>query len=132
MKTIKEEIVQKNEEAIEENNTTENLTTKNNLDLNNINGICNALKMLNTHQQSRIYSLYKIYIDNKKQDNKEENANNEISNEDLENVYDLNDSYTILLDYKLGSGAFGQIYKCLNKKTNKLYAAKIRKKNIMI
>jgi serine/threonine protein kinase len=49
----------------------------------------------------------------------------EITKEDLENVYDLNDSYTILLDYKLGSGAFGQIYKCLNKKTNKLYAAKI-------
>ena len=49
----------------------------------------------------------------------------EITKEDLENVYDLNDAYTILLDYKLGSGAFGQIYKCLNKKTNKLYAAKI-------
>ena len=98
-KTIKEEIVQKNEETIEENNTTENLTTKNNLDLNNINGICNALKMLNTHQQSRIYSLYKIYIDNKNKDNKEENVNNEISNEEkkeYEIYLNTNEIFTIL------------------------------------
>ena len=37
-----------------------------------------------------------------------------ITKEDLENIYEINDKYTILLDYKLGSGAFGQIYKCLN------------------
>ena len=48
-----------------------------------------------------------------------------ITKEDLENIYEINDKYTILLDYKLGSGAFGQIYKCLNKENNKLYAAKI-------
>ncbi len=54
-----------------------------------------------------------------------EDQKEEITEEDLENIYDLNETYTILLDYKLGSGAFGQIYKCLNKKTKKLYAAKI-------
>ena len=55
----------------------------------------------------------------------QQSQQDEITKEDLENVYEINNKYTILLDYKLGSGAFGQIYKCLNKENNKLYAAKI-------
>ncbi len=55
----------------------------------------------------------------------QQSQQDEVTKEDLENVYEINNKYTILLDYKLGSGAFGQIYKCLNKENNKLYAAKI-------
>ena len=44
---------------------------------------------------------------------------------DSENIYKLNDEYNMLLDEKIGAGAFGQIYKCQNVKTKEIYAGKI-------
>ena len=43
----------------------------------------------------------------------EEEKNEEI-NLELESNFVINETYTILLDRKIGSGSFGQIYQCLN------------------
>lgn len=51
--------------------------------------------------------------------------NNTYIAQESENIYKLNDEYTMLLDEKIGAGAFGQIYKCQNVKTKEIYAGKI-------
>jgi casein kinase 1 len=58
---------------------------------------------------------------------------NEIAKKELtsnHNTYKINDLYTILFDRKLGGGAFGKIYSCINNKTKELYACKIEKPDI--
>ena len=47
----------------------------------------------------------------------------------LEDYFEINETYTILLNKKIGSGSFGQIYQCLNKKTNEILACKIESIN---
>ena len=69
--------------SMEENEKeTDNLNNKPNINLNNLNGICNALKNINTKQQSKIYSLYKINIVSKNIKKKEENNKTENENEE--------------------------------------------------
>ena len=48
--------------------------------------------------------------------------NNTYIAQESENIYKLNDEYTMLLDEKIGAGAVGQIYKCQNVKTKEIYA----------
>jgi serine/threonine protein kinase len=57
--------------------------------------------------------------------------NNENLNKDgaMEDYFEVNENYTILLNKKIGSGSFGQIYQCLNKKTNEILACKIESIN---
>jgi serine/threonine protein kinase len=50
-------------------------------------------------------------------------------NLELEDNFKINDTYTILLNRKIGSGSFGQIYQCLNIKTKEIYACKIESIN---
>ena len=59
-------------------------------------------------------------------EDKYENLNVELDTEDL---FKINDNYTILLNKKIGNGSFGQIYQCLNKKTNEILACKIESIN---
>ena len=59
-------------------------------------------------------------------ENKYQNIDVEIDNDDF---FQLNENYTILLNKKIGSGSFGQIYQCLNKKTNEMLACKIESIN---
>ena len=54
---------------------------------------------------------------------------NEEINLDFEDNFDLNDTYTILLNRKIGSGSFGQIYQCFNKKKKEIFACKIESIN---
>ena len=74
----KKELIEKKDEDEEDmENLNSNLNTNQNINKNNLSGICNALKMLNTKQQSKIYSLYKINIEHKNENKKEENSNND-------------------------------------------------------
>ena len=57
---------------------------------------------------------------------KNENFDLDFETDDL---FKINDNYTILLNKKLGSGSFGQIYQCLNIKTNEILACKIESIN---
>ena len=59
-------------------------------------------------------------------ENKYQNLDIEFENDDF---FKLNDNYTILLNKKIGSGSFGQIYQCLNRKTNEILACKIESIN---
>ena len=60
---------------------------------------------------------------------------NEQKNENLnidgamEDYFEVNENYTILLNKKIGSGSFGQIYQCLNKKSHEILACKIESIN---
>ena len=47
----------------------------------------------------------------------------------MEDYFEINENYTILLNKKMGNGSFGQIYQCLNKKTNEILACKIESIN---
>ena len=57
-----------------------------------------------------------------------ENTNIEI-NLELEDNFKINDTYTILLNRKIGNGSFGVIYQCLNIQTKEIYACKIESIN---
>ena len=48
---------------------------------------------------------------------------------ETEEHFKINDTYTILLNRKIGSGSFGQIYQCLNLKTKEILACKIESIN---
>ena len=48
---------------------------------------------------------------------------------ELEETYKINDTYTILLERKIGEGSFGQIYQCINIKTKEILACKIESIN---
>ena len=58
----------------------------------------------------------------------EEEKNEEIDLE-LEDNFIINDTYTILLNRKIGNGSFGQIYQCLNVKTKEIFACKLESIN---
>ena len=58
-----------------------------------------------------------------------EEESNEKINLELEEHFAIDDTYTILLNRKIGSGSFGHIYQCLNVKTNEIYACKIESIN---
>ena len=58
---------------------------------------------------------------------KYENSNLDLDSE--EDYFKINETYTILLTKKIGSGSFGQIYQCLNKETNKILVCKIESIN---
>ena len=44
------------------------------------------------------------------------------------NIYKINDTYTILFNKKIGGGAFGKIYRCINNKKRKREKFSIRNK----
>ncbi len=46
------------------------------------------------------------------------------------NIFKINDIYTVYLEKKIGGGAFGKIYTCINTKTKECYACKIEKSDI--
>ena len=46
------------------------------------------------------------------------------------NIFKLNNDYTILYNKKIGGGAFGKIFSCINNKTKEIYACKIEKSNL--
>lgn len=41
------------------------------------------------------------------------------------NLSKLNDDYSLVLDQKIGEGAFGKIYNCLKTKSNEIFACKL-------
>ena len=59
---------------------------------------------------------------------KDKNENFDLDFE-TDDLFKINENYTILLNKKLGSGSFGQIYQCLNTKTNEILACKIESIN---
>jgi len=59
---------------------------------------------------------------------KDKNENFDLDFE-ADDLFKINENYTILLNKKLGSGSFGQIYQCLNTKTNEILACKIESIN---
>lgn len=62
-------------------------------------------------------------------DSKETPSQININSTSIKNILTLSDQYTILLDKKLGGGAFGKLYSCINNKTKELYACKIENIN---
>ena len=61
--------------------------------------------------------------------NNVKNNDNSINSINTKNIYNFTDLYTILLDKKIGSGAFGKLYTCINNKTKEMYAVKIENAN---
>ena len=59
---------------------------------------------------------------------KDKNENFDLDFE-ADDLFKINENYTILLNKKLGSGSFGQIYQCINTKTNEILACKIESIN---
>ena len=57
-----------------------------------------------------------------------ENTQKELSENN--NIYKINDTYTIFFNKKIGGGAFGKIYSCINNKTKEIYACKVEKPDI--
>ena len=57
-----------------------------------------------------------------------ENTQKELSQNN--NIYKINDNYTILFNKKIGGGAFGKIYSCINNKTKEICACKVEKPDI--
>ena len=55
---------------------------------------------------------------------KDKNENFDLDFE-ADDLFKINENYTILLNKKLGSGSFGQIYQYLNTKKNEILACKI-------
>ena len=79
---IKKELIQKEENESDNNNIKDNLIANQNINKINLKGICKALQILNTKQQSKIYSLYKINIEHKNETKNDENNNKEMNKED--------------------------------------------------
>jgi serine/threonine protein kinase len=50
--------------------------------------------------------------------------------EEAENEIQIGNSFTMVLNKKLGSGAFGEIFKGYNKKTNEEVAIKVESKKV--
>jgi len=50
--------------------------------------------------------------------------------EEKENEIEIGNSFTMVLNKKLGSGAFGEIFKGYNKKTNEVVAIKVESKKV--
>ena len=96
-KKNKKEISAKEEEIKSSNNINENLTINQNLNLNNLTGICQALKSLNSKQISKLYSLYKhnIVYKNKKEDNNNNSDNEEVK--EYEIYLNTNEIFTVLV-----------------------------------
>ena len=95
----KKELTPKEKEEIDTNNLISDLNTNQSININNLSGICNALRILNTRQQSKIYSLYKINIEHKNETKKEEKNNNENVPEEIKEyeIYlNTNEIFTIL------------------------------------
>ena len=94
-KKIKKQISLKGEDLTNLNNINEGLSTNQNLSLYNINGICQALKTLNSKQISKLYSLYKYNIEYKNK--KEENNNPEnVETKEYDIYLNTNEIFTIL------------------------------------
>ena len=54
------------------------------------------------------------------------------ADENYNDYYSVSEEFKINLDEKIGNGSFGQIYKCINIKTKKEYAAKIESNSTTI
>jgi hypothetical protein len=60
-----------------------------------------------------------------------EQGNKNMSDEtETENEIEIGNSFTMVLEKKLGSGAFGEIFKGYNKKTNEVIAIKVESKKV--
>ena len=61
---------------------------------------------------------------NNTSDSKTQEQPNKSNKINRENAF-IDDTYKVLVDDRLGGGSFGDVYKCVNTKTNKEYSAKV-------